>query len=1454
MADSAITQVAVAEATGRLIPRLYQQEIFQRAVNENVICAMDTGSGKTQIAVMLLKHIMSLRPADSNPKKASVAVFLVASVPLAEQQGDFLESQLPLHVNVRPVFLLLAGAYADGQKFYGAMGVDYWDRERWAKAFAESDVMVMTAQVFHDLLNHAHWSIDKVLLLVFDEAHHCNKNHVYAQIMRTHYHHCPVSERPRIFGMTASPIFNIRNPAQSLAQLQETMDAKVLAVKDNVLELALNAPKPQEFVMECPPPSSDYSDYPRPTMWSVVSEFENLLFPDPDDLKDLTSRYKHALNELGPLAADYFVLLFIRRAIEKSTVGSSELGAYFSRASSLAPETGGDSSPVAGQTWSDLDNAYNEHLATIQERARGLDKSQMMSWLTPKLKILISILEANRADDFSALIFVEQRQVASALAWLLPLVPELRDWVKAAALVGHGDGSRAGFEGSGMAHAAQRSTVRNFRSGSINLVIATSVAEEGLDFQACKLVVRLDAPQTMVGYLQSRGRARKHDSAYVVLTDPEGAKRYRGFRGAEPHLRRIYQRISEEEAQQDGEMDVEEEEDVDNERYVVKSTGAVVTPSTAIGLLHLWCSQLEVDRFTKPPAPEFHITGKYMCKISAPPCILNPALSGPIHGPLKKTRDGARRAAAFLFVQKLHKLEIFDDYLLPFKKRSSKADDLSQRLDGTLRREGELFDTITPWGDVWHSGSPVWMNPISLDGSPTLVALVTGNSQPERELTIHKGDSFVKIKIHRGCLLEFASEEDKLARLEAMQRYSNCAIFWAITARKLPPRSTCLIAPLIGPEGLPDYDRMSNLATHAVKLSKEEWLNPELVGSLVMEAHRLGSTLYEFLGIKTGVDLSSCPISLEDGTKCRENAHETYRSYWEAATGTVKRGLALDIPEGDHWLELVSISKAQLQSHNGLYGLVKITGSEQPTAKPSQIVTPSHMARISPIPADIVRIVTHLPNLLGQMTVLFRIDSAKEILRTNGVPLELLLEALTLPSVQAGFDYQRLETIGDSVLKVSMCTHLFIKYQGHHEGQLSAMKDSVVSNANLMRVGRQSPLSRFLITGSMPTRRTWSPPASSTISETQDDSGEQDDSNEQKDDSNEQKENDSKGEFEKTSFHTKAQSTLGATYLSRGVEAALEVGEALGLPLGGTTPWHLRREVDVFARKSEITMLFAPVEEKLGYKFKNASLVAEAFTHTAYDLSQGPSYNRLEFLGDSLFDLYVVKFMYLKFPKMTPGQMSWARSRLVNASTFGKLAVGLELHKHILTSSANLQKAVASFAQEVEEISLEEILQICWKIDAPKAISDVFEAIFGAIYVDSSFNLELTFEHIHRVMANIMEYVTPVMQGDPTSELVRWVASQGCEAQGSTIFRSSSSSNSRASTNDTVETTVHGRTISRVTAATSKLARPMAAEQALNILKDETHDYALSKICSCPRAKLKRKASDPIILERCFRA
>merc|ERR1712066_83092 len=48
-------------------------------------------------------------------------------------------------------------------------------------------------------------------------------------------------------------------------------------------------------------------------------------------------------------------------------------------------------------------------------------------------------------------------------------------------------------------------------------MVATSVAEEGIDIQACSLVVRLDPPSTVIQMIQSRGRARYPGSQYVVL-------------------------------------------------------------------------------------------------------------------------------------------------------------------------------------------------------------------------------------------------------------------------------------------------------------------------------------------------------------------------------------------------------------------------------------------------------------------------------------------------------------------------------------------------------------------------------------------------------------------------------------------------------------------------------------------------------------------------------------------------------------------------------------------------------------------------------------------------------------------------------------------------------------------------------------------------------------------------
>jgi endoribonuclease Dicer len=60
------------------------------------------------------------------------------------------------------------------------------------------------------------------------------------------YFQVPSDERPKVFGMTASPIWNPRDSAGSLATLEKSLDAKIVAVHANHVELASHTPKPEE--------------------------------------------------------------------------------------------------------------------------------------------------------------------------------------------------------------------------------------------------------------------------------------------------------------------------------------------------------------------------------------------------------------------------------------------------------------------------------------------------------------------------------------------------------------------------------------------------------------------------------------------------------------------------------------------------------------------------------------------------------------------------------------------------------------------------------------------------------------------------------------------------------------------------------------------------------------------------------------------------------------------------------------------------------------------------------------------------------------------------------------------------------------------------------------------------------------------------------------------------------
>jgi ribonuclease-3 len=134
------------------------------------------------------------------------------------------------------------------------------------------------------------------------------------------------------------------------------------------------------------------------------------------------------------------------------------------------------------------------------------------------------------------------------------------------------------------------------------------------------------------------------------------------------------------------------------------------------------------------------------------------------------------------------------------------------------------------------------------------------------------------------------------------------------------------------------------------------------------------------------------------------------------------------------------------------------------------------------------------------------------------------------------------------------------------------------------------------------------------------------------------------------------------------------------------------------------------LEEKLGYKFKSSKLITEALTHKSY--KQSYDNERLEFLGDAVLDLVVGEYLYKKFPKSNEGKLSKIRASLVNENGFDKLAKDLKLGEYILLSNAEENNGGR---------------------EKPSLLSNAFEAVMGAIYLESGLEI------VDKIAINLIE-------------------------------------------------------------------------------------------------------------------
>ncbi|XP_013374840.1 PREDICTED: probable ATP-dependent RNA helicase DHX58 isoform X2 [Chinchilla lanigera] len=143
----------------------------------------------------------------------------------------------------------------------------------------------------------------------------------------------------------------------------------------------------------------------------------------------------------------------------------------------------------------------------------------------PKLDTLEQILQAQfrGAANPRGIVFTRTRQSAQSLLLWLQQQPSLRTaGIRAQMLIGAGSGSQSAH----MTQRDQQDVIRKFRAGALNLLVATSVAEEGLDIAKCNVVVRYGLLTNEISMVQARGRARASQSVYSFVAT-EGSRELR---------------------------------------------------------------------------------------------------------------------------------------------------------------------------------------------------------------------------------------------------------------------------------------------------------------------------------------------------------------------------------------------------------------------------------------------------------------------------------------------------------------------------------------------------------------------------------------------------------------------------------------------------------------------------------------------------------------------------------------------------------------------------------------------------------------------------------------------------------------------------------------------------------------------------------------------------------------
>jgi ribonuclease III len=220
------------------------------------------------------------------------------------------------------------------------------------------------------------------------------------------------------------------------------------------------------------------------------------------------------------------------------------------------------------------------------------------------------------------------------------------------------------------------------------------------------------------------------------------------------------------------------------------------------------------------------------------------------------------------------------------------------------------------------------------------------------------------------------------------------------------------------------------------------------------------------------------------------------------------------------------------------------------------------------------------------------------------------------------------------------------------------------------------------------------------------------------------------------------------------------------------------------------------IESRLGYVFRDKSLLDEALTHSTYANEHKSleirDNQRLEFLGDTVINATMARMVYLAFPEATEGRLTKLRAELINEASLVKVALHLMLGEEL-----HLGKG-----EELDRGS-----------SKPSILADAYEAVIGAIFLDGSFEeaRSVVESHFERTIGKIEE--TPIT--DYKSAMIEYCQSKMKVIPEMVVEEESGPEHDKVFT---LSVRLEGEVIGRGTGKTKKQASQEACREALKSL------------------------------------